>query len=325
MKKTTLEKIKEIRLEYRDKINIPDVPFGIEIEFASAPFNIVRDNLEKILGYDPVAVSWNNKLKKLEDRNQKWALKNDATVQETLNDIYRTKVGGEINSPIMQNKIEYWQELKLICDTLSETKDIQMNGQCSIHIHTSKTIYEKIEEYKNLFKLIMLYEDIAYKIGYGETNKIRTLLTRYAKPLSYHIYEHLDELEQIETEKDIIKFIHFERKHSFNFKNIENIDKSTIENRIGNPTLNENIIQNYILFNNNFLNYAKEENFDNEFINYKIKHFEPMYLAESLHDKPDKAQELINLITKNEIDQLYLLKQYLKAYNEHDIEKKFHL
>ena len=325
MKKITIEELKNIKMEYKDKINITDNPFGIEIEFASAPFNIVRDNLEKVIGYDPVVVSWKYKTKKIEDRTQKWVLKNDSTVQDILNDLYRTKVGGEVNTPIMKNNKKYWKELNLICDTLSKTKDIEINGNCSVHIHTSKTIYKVIQEYKNLFKLIMLYEDIAYKIGYGETNTVRPLLTRYAKPLSFHIYKHLDELERMETEKDIIRFIRFDRKHSFNFRNIENIGKATIENRIGNPTLNKIIIQNYVLFNNNFLNYAKIENFDTEFIDYKIKQFEPIFLAESLHDKPDKAIELLDLITKNELDQLYLLKQYLKAFNEHDIEKTFHL
>lgn len=325
MKKITLEELKDIKLEYKDKINIPDVPFGIEIEFAGAPFNNVKNDLEDLLGYNPVRIEWNDKIKEIKDKNQKWTLKNDATVQDILNDFYRTKVGGEVNSPIMKNEKQYWQELKLVCDTLSKSKDMKISRDCSVHIHTSKTIYKSIQEYKNLLKLIMLYEDIAYKICFGESNVIRTLLTRYAKPLSVHIYKSLNELERMETEKDVVIFVRYERKHSFNFRNLTNKEKTTIENRMGNPTLNENIIQNYVLFTMNFLNYAKEENFDTEFINHKIKKFEPIFLYQSLNDNQKKAEELIKLITKDKLDRLYLLKQYLKAFNEHDIEKTFHL
>lgn len=319
------DNLKKIDLEYKDNINVPDVPFGIEIEFAGAPFNLVKDKLEETLGYNPVRIGWNDKTQTIKNKDEKWTLKNDSTVQKVLFDFYRTKVGGEINTPIMKNEKKYWEELKLICDTLKNIKDMEISRECSVHIHTSKTIYTTIEEYKNLLKLIMLYEDIAYKICFGETNTVRTLLTKYAKPMSLHIFKYLDELEKIETEKDIITFVRYERKYSFNFRNLANKEKTTIENRMGNPTLNERIIQNYVLFTLNFLNYAKKENFDSEFINHKIKKFEPFFLYQTLNDNQKKAEELIKLITKNKLDRLYLLKQYLKEFNEHDIEKTFHL
>jgi len=225
----------------------------------------------------------------------------------------------------MRNEKKYWQELKMVCETLRNTQNIETNTNCSVHIHADKGIYKNIQEYKNLFKLIMLYEDIAYRISFGETNHIRHLLSKYAKPISYHIYQNLEELEKMEKEQDLTIFTRYDRKTSFNFRNIIKNGKQTIENRMGNPTLNEKIIQNYVLFTLNFLNYAKEENFDEEFINHKIKKYEPLYLHEALKEKPKKAMELLNLITKDDIDKIHLLKQYLKAFNENDIEKTYHL
>ena len=319
------KRLKEVTIEYKDKINIPDNPFGIEIEFSEPDFNIVRRKLEKILKYDPAKISWDDKKNNIKDQYLKWTLKNDITVQTHSKENIYLKFGGEVTSPIMKNEKKYWQELELVCETLSKIENIKINSNCSIHIHTEKTIYKYIEEYKNLLKLIMLYEDIIYRVSFGETVKIRNLLTRYAKPMSYYIYERLNELEKIETEKELLKILHYERKFGFNFNNIEENKKQTIENRTGNPTLNKNIIQNYILFNGNLLNYAKIENFDKEFIDYKIKTYEPLFLSESLKEKKEKAKELIELILKDELDQLYILKQYFKIYNENDIEKKHHL
>lgn len=317
--------IKETKLEYRDKINIPNIPFGIEIEFAQANFNTVRKNLEKTLNYNPVKIKWDEKKYEITDQYKLWRLKNEITVQTYSSDESHEKFGGEVISPIMKNQKKYWKELKQICETLKKTENIELNGNCSIHIHTDKKIYNQIQEYKNLLKLIMLYQDIVIKFFLGETDRIREMMPRCAKPMSTYIYTNLDKLEQIETEEELNKFLHYDRKWLFNFMNLGPKKKQTLENRGGNPTLNENTIQNYVLFNHNFLNYAKKENFDDEFIEYKIKKYQTLSLADALKTKTRKAQELTNLIIKDELDKLYILKQYLKLYNENDIEKKYHL
>jgi len=320
LKKTT----QEIVLEYKDEINIPNVPFGIEIEFANAEFGKVRETLKQILDYDPVNITWDDKKKCIQDQYTKWNLKNDTTVQTHKKENIYLKFGGEVTSPIMKNEKQCWQELKLICDTLSKIENIEINNNCSIHIHTSKTIFDIFEEYKNLLKLIIVYEDVIFRFAYGEAYTPRALVTKYAKPMSYYLYENLEELERIEDEAGLFKLLKFDRQYSFNFMNLQPKSKQTLENRTGNPTFDSNFIQNDLLFNHNFLNYAKKENFDEEFINYKLKNYTPIFLNDSLKENTEKAIEL-STIFKSEIDKLYFLKQYFKTYNENDIEKKYHL
>lgn len=320
------EKTKELSFNYMDKLDIKKItPFGIEIEFAGANFLIVKEKLKEIFGYEPTKPEWYHCSSFTEGAYDKWILKNDGTVQTREIDNIYAKYGGEITSPIFSNKKNEWQELKILCNTLKKTERIEINGNCSIHIHTSKTIYEIVKEYVNLLKLEMLYEDVVLRFCYGEVDTPRKLLTRYAKPMSYIIYEKLEQLEKVETEEQLIKVLGYDRKYGLNLTNIPNNKKRTIERRSNNGTLNANIIQNEVWFNETYLEYAKTENFDEEFINYMIKSYEPLYINESLKEKPQKAIEFADRIYKDEIGKLYFLKQYFKTYNENDIVKTYHL
>lgn len=321
-----IKELEKLKLEYKEKINILNNPFGIEIEFSGAYFNMISEKILELFGYPSIEAVWNKKENRLEFDYQKWSLVNDATVQVYSKINRNQKMGGEIKSPIMTNSKKCWEELRQICNMLKQAENIEINGNCSIHIHTDKHIYTNIKEYINLLKLWMIYEDIIYKFSYGETNSPRTLLTRFAKPISYYIYENLEKLNSIETEYELLQFLNFERKNGINLRNIINDTiKQTIEIRTYNGTINEKIIQNEILFNQNLIEYAKIENFDQEYIDYKIKNYEPIFLNSSIIEHKEKAEELAHMIFKKELDILYFLKQYYKAYNEDDIEKTIHL
>jgi hypothetical protein len=213
---------------------------------------------------------------------------------------------------------------------------IKISDHCSIHIHTERYIYNDLEELKNLVKLWIVYEDIIYRFGYGEKDIYRPSLLNYAKPLSSSFIhttdEILEKLDTIETKKDLLRLLNYERKNGLNITNItkepineNDIIKPTIEVRIYNGTLNENIIQNDIRFNMNLLNYARKENFDNEFIEYKIKNFERNFINDSVKENYQISDEFSKLIFKDELDRLKFLKQYYKVYNKNDIEKSIHL
>lgn len=315
--------LEKIDFEYQDKINIPEIKHGVEIEFAQAEYNKVAIELNRIFKYDLQ--------KKFETITKEdysiWRLKNDGSVQTHGTKDLFIKLGGEVTTPIMNNRKKDWKELKTVCEMLKNIENIRINGRCSTHIHTDKEIYKNIKEYKNLLKLWMIYEDIIYRFSYGETDTPRELTTRYAKPSSYLIHEILKPLEVVETEYELVKLmkmVGMERKMGLNLTNItgQYSKKETIEVRTYNGTLNEKIIQNNILFNENLLNYAKEENFDEEFINHKIKKYKAIYLSESLKEKQKKAQELADLIYSDEKDKTYFYKQYYKMYTPNDIEKK---
>ena len=319
-----MDELLEINLEYKDKINIPDNPFGIEIEFADALYTFVGNELKKEVYYEDTNEYWPN-TKKKEEKFETWRLVKDATVQKRIK--FETFTGGEINSPILKNNKKSWQELKQICEFLRNINDISINENCALHIHTDKKILSTIEEIKNLLKLWIVYEDIIYKFSYGETNTPRKLIYGYAKPYGQekNILELINKLEKAETLEDLMKSIYYERKFGLNIVNLIRHHKTTIEKRTSNSTFNEKIIQNDVRFTLNLINYAKEENFDKEFIQHKIDNYEPIYINQSIKDNKEKAEELAKLIYKEELDKMYFYKQYYKAYNENDIEKTLHL
>ena len=65
--------------------------------------------------------------------------------------------------------------------------------------------------------------------------------------------------------------------------------------------------------------YAANDNFDNKFIDEKLKSFERRDLVDYREIYFDDAIELSNLIFNDELDKLYFLKQYLKV-NELNFE-----
>lgn len=288
--------------DYQERLNIPDNPFGIEIEFAGVRLEDVYYKLDKTI--KNLIFCENNKDSDTQDY-EKWCIKDDITVR--MYDVLE-RLGGEITTPIMYNKKRDWQELKYVCETLKEMEGIKINGYCSVHIHTDKHIYKCLQEYINLLKLWMLYEDVIYRFGYGEEKYPRISITRYAKSISYYIYGILDKLNKVQTEEELIHLLRYERTLGLNLTNILK-QKQTIENRIFNGTLNEIFIQKCVLFNQNLLNYAKVENFDEEFIKYKIKKYTPIFINESLIEKKEKEEELINLIVKEKEDKQKLLRK----------------
>lgn len=350
-----IEKLKRellhTNLDYLDKINIPDNNFGIEIEFAGALFIEIKDKLDEILGYTPESLEQINEIKKKKEKYEYWRLVKEPTVQENE---YEKLKGGEINSPIMKNEKKYWQELEQVCEMLRERENITISDKCGIHIHTDMGIFKVLQEYKNLLKIYIVYEDIINRFAYGVDNKPRKTLLKYAKPFGGNIdtVKFLKKIDNIETEKDLLELIRSEefvysinsirdpeykslKNYGINLINIikkevptDEIGKNkikTIEKKIYKSTLNTKIIQNYARFDFCLLDYCKIENFDSEFIDYKIKNFKPICINDSLKEQPEKADEFFNKICKDELDRLKLLKQYYKVYNEFDIEKSIHL
>ena len=320
-----IEELKKINLEYQDRINIPDNPFGIEIEFANELYNKVEQELKKIFYYEEPTEYWMGYNRTNKERYNTWKLVKEATVQKRIS--FDKYTGGEINSPILKNDKKSWEELKQICEFLRSFENIKIDENCALHIHTDKKILPKIEEIINLTKLWILYEPVIYKFSYGETNSPRKMIYSYAKPFGQerNILELIKNLDKVKTLEQLMKTLHYERKLGLNLLNLIREAKPTIEKRTSNSTFNEKIIQNDVRFTLNLVNYAKKENFDEEFIYYKIKNYEPLFINKSVIEQKEEAEELANLIYKDELDKIYFYKQYYKAYNEHDIEKTLHL
>ena len=248
----------DINIDYLDKINIPDYKFGIEIEFAGAVYKDVEHKLDEIIKYDQYTCENLNEFLNKQKEYQEWQLANDGSVQDNV--YHRARKGGEIKSPIITNEKQHWEKLKIICEMLRAREYIRVSDKCGVHIHTDKTIYDDIEEYKNLVRLWILYEDIIYRFGYGERDVPRESLLNYAKPFSAEFNLPTDiilkGLDMVESKRQLVTLLRFERKYGLNLKRIlddskdEDVKrKPTIEIRIYNGTLNENIIQNDVRFN----------------------------------------------------------------------------
>lgn len=317
------EELVDFELDYNYHINVPSCNFGIEIEYGGALFSDVTKGLNRVLGYPFVYEYWFNK--PFSNKYSLWALVDDPTV--TVRNRDGVSYGGEVNSRILSNDMKSWNELELVCDFLSGVPNVEINDCCSVHVHTSSSIYSSVREYVNLLKLWIVYEDIIYRFGFGFDGKPRRLLFKYAGPLGGYLHDKLDLLDSIDSFDDLNRFFEFKKKFGLNLTNVlrkSDYSKDTIEVRIYNGTLDKHVIQNIVLFNENLLEYATSSRFDSDFINYKINNYEKIFINDAMFDNSDVI-EFSELLFSDEIDRLRFLKQYFKAYRCNEIEKVYHL
>lgn len=313
----------EIDFIYRPTLNIPStVLFGTEIEFVKALHEEVIQQIEIFNSTDKTKYS---KVKSYYGdlfNYDKWKCVWDCTVNEK--DENGNLYGGEINSPILSNKYEHFEALSKICDLLINVPEISINRRCGIHIQVDRTIYgNEAKPFLRLLKIWMLFEDIIYRFSYGEGKSARSSINSYARPINEKIYSKLDKLVQMENEtfESVIKDFKNKKQGLSFYYTSNNIQKllNTIEIRTFNGTLNKVIIQNNINFIIHLLLYALSEEYDEEYIDYEIKRFQPIELKSFGRKNPTKALTLSNLIYKDELEQLYFMKQYLKCFKKEEI------
>lgn len=291
-------------LELRESLNLDkSVTFGIEIEYENANKEKITKELSNIKTVD-------------------WITKADGSL----------KNGGEINSPVLNDIPNSWNDLKKICLAIKKNAIIGPHSGGHIHIGT-QVLGDKIESWLNFIKLWSVYENIIFRFSYGEYLTARPSILKYAFPVSKYFwcdYKSLMEEKEIEV-RDIIKRISYERHQAVNLYNAydaSNINlNNTIEFRCPNGTLNPIIWQNNINFFVKLLLSSKNNEIDNDIINYRknklqnIKYnlYNEIYLSEAL--------EFCDMIFSNNLDKLYFLRQYLKSYENSDLDlvkaKKF--
>jgi len=137
-------------LKYRDSLNLPaNVLFGVEIEYEG----VSKKHVDKFIK------------KKLDD----WNSKKDGSLS----------FGGEITSPVMNDKMEYWKELKMICDYLTKKRaDTLHNAGGHIHIGTC-VLGADVEAWKQFLKLYTAYESVLFRFLYGDKISGRRKLFKY--------------------------------------------------------------------------------------------------------------------------------------------------
>lgn len=282
-----IEDIKQELIEYRNKLNINnELTFGIEIEYKKAWDKKINHQIKKQLD------------------NKEWFAKYDGTVSIR---IWKQLFGGEINSPILTNTQENWENIEIICNILKNNK-AYINYQCGGHIHIGSYILNNdLEQYLKLIKLWFMYEPIIYRFAYGEYRKGRSGIKLYAKSQQNNMKRILDEEKMYLDIKTLLENLKVSRNYGINFLNA-NEGKNTIEFRCQNSTLEPIIWQNNINFFSHLLEATKTVQIDEEKLKYKLNQNNQNFNNIEI----EEAIELANIIFTEEIDKLYFLRQYIK-------------
>lgn len=297
--------MKKYYLAYRDKLNIDkDVTFGLEIEFEEAYRDIIELNIYNMF-------------------DNTWIVADDGSLSN----------GGEVKSPVLRDTEKAWIELGSVCNIVDNNAYALDNT--SAHVHIGMQILGNNPKYWYNFALLwMTYENVISRFLYGEYVSARPRIMEFAPPISKDLIDDLDRLKRCTnkvTALYILKALEGGRgRHqSVNFTNVADADKvppykyntvmnkNTIEFRGANGTFNPIIWQNNVNLLVKLLEYAKNDNFDEETIIKRLKENIqdgiPSVLDKYTRIYIDESLELVDLIFTNNLDKVYFLRQYVKS------------
>lgn len=301
-KEELLQLIKDFHLRYHDTLFLPpELTFGIEIEYEDLKWEKVEEFINR--------------------NNPNWNLKKDASIP----------LGGEITSPILTDKKEYWQELKNICDFLKKEK-ANTNKNTGGHVHIgAQMLGNDYNNWRRFIKLYTIYEQILFRFGYGDKLHYRTKILVYSDILQSELISKIWKFNHAKSLREIEEFFPHQTKHialSFrhvSFADMSKRDMNTIEFRFPNCTVEEAIWQNNINVFAKMILAAKNPNLDEEYLDallkeleylfYTFNNFDEIFARYQRIDLP-KALEFADLIFNNNLDKINFLRQYLKSYEE---------
>ena len=280
-----------------------NITFGTEIESEHAKEEKIKKELKKI------------------DLYNHWRIKEDSSLDD----------GIEITSPILTDTIYTWSDLESVCQALSKYSRIGPNSGGHIHFGT-QTLGDKKEYWLNFIKLWSVYENIIFRFTYGDYVTSRPSLKKYSKPISSYLWHDYETLKKSNASlEEIIHRISRSRYQAVNFNNVETLKcteiarANTIEFRCPNGSLNEIIWQNNINLFAKMLASSKSNNLDDDIISKRHKQNSQNYQSLDLYDEIylEEALEFCDIIFQNNLDKIYFLRQYLKAFQVPREKEKF--
>lgn len=295
-KKDLIEEIINIKTPYREILNINTfIPFGIEIEVT----NIFLEDLKTLI---------NGKMKS-KDLKFPYEIHKEDTVCSVHYQDRKEYQGGEIVSPIFYNSKKTWKDIRKLCSILKENH-IKISETCSIHTHVGAEILDYNENtLRKVIKLFIIYEHVLFRFFLGNYFSVRDI--RFAIPLREKLLQeeidYIDTMSLYDLKKRLTRSVAL---NICNFDPTESYKKNTIEMRLGNGTLNEQIIQNYIMATICFLESVNKPGRLDFYLEDKLKKLKEnsyYYTDLALED----AFELCDFIFEKEEDKIYFLKQYL--------------
>lgn len=239
-KKSLIDEIINTETPYRETLGIKEkVGFGIEIEVV----NIFLENLRRLI-----------KEKNETELKLCYEVEEEHTVCSSLYSYDKRYQGGEVVTPILQDNKETWEDLKKLFAILRENH-LEISENCSMHIHVGSEILDyREEELKKVLRLFVIYEHVLFRFFLGDYFKVRNPIFTY--PLRPILWEEMDKIEEISLNylKNLKKKLSkFTALNIYNFDSSQSYKKNTIEMRLGNGTLNEEIMQNYVMTTIHFL------------------------------------------------------------------------
>lgn len=278
---------------YKKTLKLPkDVTFGIEIEFESASYDWVEYYLHE----------WNKEKNYVLDK--RFLIYEEMTVIDKVRD---ERFGGEVISPILKDNIQTWKDIREVCILLSNL-DAKCGEKTGAHIHFgSQILGDNPINWVNLIKLWTIYEDDIYKFSSGYSEKIRSGVFEYAKPLKEKFLKILTDfnIDSIENLNAFLFLFNIERKTGgIDFTNVmfgQFYKNNTIEIRCPNGTVDYEIWQNNINFFAHFLLYCRDLKFDTEFIDAVLQ-----------GKVKTNVEDLLDMIYSGKQDKKDFMKQYLK-------------
>ena len=294
-------------LEYRDSLGFPDkLTFGCEFEY---------DDLEKEFVDNFIM---RNFITPNKEGTDCWISKSDASVP----------LGGEINTPVLRDKKESWQDIKKILEFLKRS-EATMHGTASCHMHFGADFLgEDAEAWRLFVKMYILYEPVLFRFFYGEMVNGRVELLNHAYPASSYLFKCLERLNKAKQSYQLrYSFGNTSRYIALNLLNVDFYSpeipsfKNTVENRTPNATTNHIIIQNNVNAMGKLLMTAVDKAVDEEFLDWKTEHeFYPYPENKALYNEIALrlALEFVDANFDNNFDKIYFLRQYLKGFEDNN-------
>ena len=299
--------MKQYYLELRKNLGISkDVTFGLEIEFESLYTHVIEKEMMRIFG------------------DNSWCMVPEDSI---LN-------GAEINSSVLTDSEETWDTLDTVCNIVRSNANIC--DLASGHIHIGTQILGNNPKYWRNFALLWsTYENIIFRFLYGEYISHRSVIEKYAMPISKDIIDNLDRIEErskMTSSYYILKLfdlgddsVKLRRRKSVNFTNVTKLQPymynrvasmNTVEYRSPNGTFDSFIWQNNVNLIVKLMLYCKSDKFNEDVIRRRMKQVSDAGIPSNIYRYSriyyDQAFEFADLIFDNNLDKIYFLRQYIK-------------
>ena len=323
--KELILELKNYKIKYLEKLN--SVPkyfkFGVEIEFSNSNLESIYNKLTEE-GLDCYFI--NNYGAHVDNlNNKKWEVKIDTTTTEHVPPRqYVNLFGGEVASRILTNNKTSFEELNTVCEVIKNNFGTA-GDDCGLHFHVDAKVFkDNTDNYLNFLKYFRLYEQIFYRVGFGEYNYPRSQIDKYSHTIGNdikYIIDYSKFTKSLSLFKDVLPHNH---NAALDFINLYNkYNKRTVEARYSNGSVDPAIIQTGLNLFLSSVKYSISSKFDVE----KCEHIFSQegfnnctYAIDYNYVDINKSFDMFDDLFKTNEEKINTLKQYIKNDTRNSLE-----